>query len=58
MNGQRVAVTGTLSLGYELAHGFAAVVSGRAGMNPFMEQTFEVMAKLAYNQTYRRTEVR
>ncbi|HEX9399902.1 MAG TPA: hypothetical protein VF912_07325 [Anaeromyxobacter sp.] len=58
VNGQRVAVTGTLSLGYELAHGFAAVVSGRAGMNPFMEQTFEVMAKLAYNQTYRRTEVR
>ena len=58
VNGERVALTGTVSLGYDLAHGLAAVISGRAGVNPFMEQTFEFMAKLAYNQTYRRTEVR
>ena len=58
VNGEDLAVTGTLSLGYELLHGLAAVVSGRAGVTPFMEQTFDVMAKLVYNQTYRKTEVR
>ncbi len=58
VNGQDSAVTGTLTLGYELLHGLAAAVSGRAGVTPFMEQTFEVMAKLVYNQTYRKTEVR
>jgi hypothetical protein len=58
VNGQDSAVTGSLSLGYELLHGLSGVVSGRAGVTPFMEQTFEVMAKLVYNQTYRKTEVR
>jgi hypothetical protein len=58
VNGESGAVTGTLSAGLDLPHGFSAVVSGRAGMTPFLEQTFDVMAKLAYNQTYRSTEVR
>jgi hypothetical protein len=58
VNGQDSAVTGSLTVGYELLHGLAAAVSGRAGVTPFMEQTFEVMAKLVYNQTYRKTEVR
>jgi hypothetical protein len=58
VNGEDLAFTGTLTLGYELLHGLSAVVSGRAGVTPFMEQTFEFMAKLAYNQTYRKTEVR
>lgn len=58
VNGEDLALTGTLSLGYELLRGLSGVVSGRAGVTPFMQQTFEVMAKLVYNQTYRKTEVR
>ena len=58
MNGEDFAVTGTLSAGVELAKGFSAVVAGRAGVTPFLEQTFDVMAKLVYNQTYRIREVR
>jgi hypothetical protein len=59
VNGEDFAVTGNVSAGYELAKGFSAVVSGTAGVTPFMEQTFSVMAKLVYNSTYRmRTEVR
>ncbi len=58
INGQGGAVTGTLSGGYTLTHGFAAVISGSAGMTPYLQQSFEIMAKLAYNQTYRVQEVR
>jgi hypothetical protein len=58
VNGEKAAVTGSLTLGYQLLNGLSAVVSGQAGVTPFMEQTFEVMAKLVYNQTYRKTEVR
>jgi hypothetical protein len=58
VNGEDVAVTGTLTAGVDLARGFSAVVSGRAGMTPFLEQTFDVMAKLVYNSTYRIREVR
>jgi hypothetical protein len=58
INGEDLAVTGALTGGLKLPKGFSAVVSGRAGMTPFMEQTFDVMAKLAYNQTYRTREVR
>ncbi len=58
INGEKTAVTGTLTAGVSLMKGFTAVVAGRAGVTPFMEQTYEVMAKLAYNQTYRMREVR
>jgi hypothetical protein len=58
VNGESSAVTGTLSAGYEVLKGLSAVVSGRAGITPFLEETFEVMAKLAYGQTYVKTEVR
>jgi hypothetical protein len=58
VNGQDYAVTGTLSIGAELMRGFSAVVAGRAGVTPYMEQTYDIMAKLAYNQTYRTREVR
>jgi len=58
VNGEDLAITGTLTAGMNLAKGFSAVVSGRAGMTPFLEQTFDVMAKLAYNSTYRVREVR
>jgi len=58
VNGEDFAVTGAVTAGIDLAKGFSAVVSGRAGMTPFLEQTFDVMAKLAYNSTYRTREVR
>jgi hypothetical protein len=58
VNGEDLSVTGTLAAGVDLAKGFSAVVAGRAGMNPFLEQTFDVMAKLVYNSTYRIREVR
>lgn len=58
VNGQSTAFTGSVTVGYEFLSGLSAVVSGQAGVTPFMEQTFEVMAKLVYNQTYRKTEVR
>ncbi|BDG04863.1 hypothetical protein [Anaeromyxobacter oryzae] len=58
VNNETYAVTGTLSAGLELARGFSAVISGRAGVTPFLEQTYDVMAKLVYNQTYVRREVR
>lgn len=58
INGEDYALTGTLSAGTELAKGFSAVVAGRAGMTPFLEQTYDVMAKLVYNQSYRIREVR
>jgi hypothetical protein len=58
VNGQDFAVTGTLTAGLELAKGFSAVISGNAGVTPFLEQTYNVMAKLVYNSTYRMREVR
>lgn len=58
VNGEGGAVTGTVSGGYTLTHGFSAVVSGTAGMTPYLQQTYNFMVKLAYNQTYRTQEVR
>jgi hypothetical protein len=58
VNGEDGAITGALTAGVNLARGFSAVVSGRAGMTPYLEQTFDVMAKLAYNASYRIQEVR
>lgn len=58
VNGNDSSVTGTLSSGVTLGHGFTAAVAAKAGVTPYLDQTFDVMAKLAYNQMYRRTEVR
>jgi hypothetical protein len=58
VNGEKSAVTGALSAGVDLTRGFSAVVSGSAGVTPFLEQTYTVMAKLVYNSTYRMREVR
>jgi hypothetical protein len=58
VNGEDLAVTGVLTAGIELARGFSAALSGRAGVTPYLEQSFEIMTKLAYNQTYRTREVR
>lgn len=58
VNGEDVALTGTASAGVDIAKGFTAVLAGRAGVTPFLERSFDVIAKLAYNQTYRKLEVR
>lgn len=58
INGQGTALTGTLSAGYKLGAGWSAVLAGRAGMTPFLEQQADLMAKLVYNMTYRVREVK
>ncbi|HET8541708.1 MAG TPA: hypothetical protein VFL83_17650 [Anaeromyxobacter sp.] len=58
VNGEDFAVTGTVSAGMQLAKGLSVVIAGNAGVTPFLEQTFDVMAKLAYNSIYRAREVR
>jgi hypothetical protein len=58
VNGEDSAVTGTISAGYEILNGLSAVIAGRAGVTPFLERSFDVMAKLAYGQTYVKREVR
>ena len=58
VNGQDAAFTGNVTVGYEFLNNLSAVISGVAGVTPFMEQTFQVMAKLVYNASYRKTEVR
>jgi hypothetical protein len=58
VNGEEVAVTGTLTGGMALGGGWSAAVAGRAGMNPFFEQQYDATVKLVYNQTYTVREVR
>jgi hypothetical protein len=58
VNGEDLAITGQLTGGIDLARGLSAVVSGRAGVTPFLEQTYDAMVKLVYNQTYRAKEVK
>ncbi|MCM2334602.1 MAG: hypothetical protein NDI82_11735, partial [Anaeromyxobacteraceae bacterium] len=58
INGNKLAVTGSLSAGYRLADGWSAVLAGRAGVNPFLEQQADLLVKLVYNQTYRAREVK
>jgi hypothetical protein len=58
INAQDYAATVGGTLGYKLGKSWTASVSGRGGVTPFMEQQFDVMAKLTYNQTYRVREVR
>ena len=58
VNDESLALTGILTAGYRIGGGWSAVVSGRAGMNPFFEQQYDAMVKLAYNQTYTVREVR
>jgi hypothetical protein len=58
VNEQDYAATAGATVGYKLGKAWTASVSGRAGVTPFQEQQFDVMAKLAYNQTYSVREVR
>jgi hypothetical protein len=58
VNGQEYALTGAVTGGYNIFQGLAVVATFSAGVTPFLEQTFEGMVKLVYNQTYKKTEVR
>jgi hypothetical protein len=58
VNSEDFAATAGATVGYKISKAWSASVSGRAGVTPFQEQQFDVMAKLAYNQTYRVREVR
>jgi hypothetical protein len=58
INAQDYAANLGVTLGYQLGKAWTASLTGRAGVTPFMEQQVDVMAKLAYNQTYRVREVR
>jgi len=58
INGQPNSFTGVLSAGYDIGQGWAAVLAGSAGVNPYFEQQYQLMAKLTYNQTYHVREVR
>lgn len=58
VNGETNSFIAGATLGYVLGNGFAALVSGTAGSTPYYEHRFDVMAKLAYNQSYRLREVR
>jgi hypothetical protein len=58
INGESQAITGTVTAGYQLPLNFTVVVSGSAGMTPYLEQAYNLMLKLAYNQTYRTAEVK
>lgn len=58
VNGESSTVTGAITAGMSIAKGLSAVISGSAGMTPFLERTFAVMGKLVYNQTYQSREVR
>ncbi len=48
----------TATVGYRIGGGWAALVAGSAGVTPLLSSRFDVMAKLAYNQSYRLREVR
>jgi hypothetical protein len=58
INGYKLAVTGSLSTGYDLGGGWATVLAGHAGVTPFLEQQADLLVKLVYNQTYRTREVK
>ena len=58
INGERNSFIGTATLAYAIGWGFAALASGSGAVTPYYEGRFEIMAKLAYNQSYHLREVR
>jgi len=57
-SGHRNSFLATGTLGYAIGYGFDALVSASGGATPYYESRFDVMAKLAYNQSYHVREVR
>lgn len=58
INGYDLAVTGSISTGYDLGGGWATVLAGHAGVTPYLEQQADLLVKLVYNTTYRTREVK
>jgi hypothetical protein len=58
INKQDYSASAGATAGLTLGKGWTASVTARAATTPFMESQVDVMAKLAYNQTYRVREVR
>lgn len=58
VNGEKNSFLGTASLAYAIGSGWSAAVAGTGGVTPYYSQRFDVLAKIAYNQTYSSREVR
>jgi hypothetical protein len=58
VNGEKTALTGQVTAGFQVAQGWSMVLAGRAGMNPWLEKQADLVLKLVYNQSYRAREVR
>ncbi len=58
INGERNSFVGTATLAYLVGWGFTALASGSGAVTPYYDGRFEVMAKVAYNQSYHLREVR
>lgn len=58
INDRQYAASLGATAGYRLGGAWTATLSARAAVTPYMDQQVDVMAKLAYNQTYRVREVK
>lgn len=58
VNGQHNSVLATATASCALGYGFSALVSGSAGVTPYFEHRFDLLAKLSYNQSFLFREVR
>ena len=58
INGQDRALTATATIGYEIMHGWRALIAGTAGTTAYLSSQFDLMVKLVYDQTYSLREVR
>jgi hypothetical protein len=58
INAERNSFIGTATLAYAIGWGFAALVSGAGAVTPYYEGRFDLLAKVAYNQSYHLREVR
>ncbi len=58
VNGQSNSFVATATAAYALGLGFTALVSGSGGSTPYFDHRFDLLVKIAYNQTYQLREVR
>jgi hypothetical protein len=58
INGDTLSFTGAATLGWSFVRHWRLVVAGIADTTPFLQQRFEVIAKLTWDQTFRLRVVR
>jgi hypothetical protein len=58
VRGKDASVSGNVSAGLNLGRGLDAVLTARAGLTPYLDQTWGVLAKLTYTPFQHRSEVR